>query len=170
MTHRDEATNGAQTAAAAERIHDHHYATRLSWDGSTAVGYQGYRRAHRVEPVPAATALELSADPAFHGDPASINPEQLLVAAASSCQLLSFLAVAARARIDVIGYTDEATAIMPDRPHTSITRIELHPVITVRGSATDERLQHLVEIGHRECYIANSLTSQVVVQPTFRHV
>ena len=60
----------------------------------------------------------MSADPAFRGDATRMNPEQLLVMAAASCQLLSFLAVAARARLDVVAYEDEAEAAMPegDRP------------------------------------------------------
>ena len=70
------------------------------------------------------SALDLSSDPAFRGDATRLNPEQLVVAAASSCQLLSFLAVAARARLNVVSYTDAATAVMAasDRPR-SITRI-----------------------------------------------
>ena len=65
-------------------------------------------------PSPPTAHLELSSDPAFGGRPERLNPEQLLLMAASSCQLLSFLAVAARARLDVIAYEDEAEAMMPD--------------------------------------------------------
>lgn len=147
----------------------HRYTTELSWSGSTGVGYRTYQRAHELRAAPAEQTLHLASDPAFLGDPGRLNPEQLLVAAASSCQLLSFLAVAARARVDVVGYTDAATAEMPeaDRP-VRITRIDLHPVITVRGDVTDERLGTLVEIGHRECFIANSLRTQIVISATFR--
>lgn len=101
-----------------------------------------------------------------------MNPEQLLVLSASSCQLLSFLAVAARARIDVVDYRDSAEAVMPedDRP-MRITRIVLRPEITVSASdsagPTDEKLRHLCEAAHRECFIANSLRTEVVVEPTF---
>src|SRR5829696_1214806 len=136
--------------------HEHPYRTDLTWAGSTAEGYDHYSRAHRLHAPPAAGTLELSADPAFGGDPARLNPEQLLVAAAASCQLLSFLAVAARARIDVVAYRDTAEAVMPeDERPMRITHITLHPVITL-GSASasvrDERLDHLVEVAHRECF------------------
>ena len=90
--------------------HTHTYRTELAWVGSTGVGYDAYDRAHRVDAAPAEAALDLSSDPAFRGDPARLNPEQLLVAAASSCQLLSFLAVAARARLDVVGYAAHIAA------------------------------------------------------------
>ena len=86
--------------------------------------------------------------------------------AASSCQLLSFLAVAARARIDVIAYRDDSEGEMPedDRP-VRITRITLRPRITVSSDVTDDRVLHLVEVAHRECYIANSLTTDIVIEP-----
>jgi organic hydroperoxide reductase OsmC/OhrA len=153
--------------------HTHTYRTELAWVGSTGVGYDAYDRAHRVDAAPAEAALDLSSDPAFRGDPARLNPEQLLVAAASSCQLLSFLAVAARARLDVVGYADAAVGVMAeDDPPVRVGRIDLHPEIvladTDRARPTAERLAHLVEVAHRECYIANSLRTEVVCHPTFR--
>jgi len=156
-----------------ETSHDGHtYRTSLRWTGSTGQGYDAYDRAHEVRADPAGSALALSSDPAFRGDPDLLNPEQLLVAAASSCQLLSFLTVAARARLDVVGYEDEATAVMPaDDPPMRLTQIVLRPTITVvgpdGGHPTDERLAHLCEVAHRECFIASSLRSEVLVEPTF---
>src|SRR3954470_23196952 len=111
--------------------HTHHYSVGCHWSGSTAAGYETYERAHTVSAAPAASRLELSSDPAFRGDPTKLNPEQLLVMAASSCQLLSFLAVAARARINVVAYEDEAEGTMPeDDPPTRLTSIVLRPTIT----------------------------------------
>lgn len=141
----------------------HTYRTSLSWAGGTS-SYEAYDRAHAVRLGP--VDLQVSADPAFRGDPALPNPEQLLLAAASSCQLLSFLAVAARARVEVLRYEDTAEAVMPedDRP-VRITRIVLRPHVVVR-SATPERVLRLMEVAHRECFIANSLTSEIVVEST----
>ncbi len=92
----------------------HRYATTVAWEGSTGVGYDHYERRHAARVAPVATALDLSGDPAFLGDGAFLNPEQLLVLAASSCQLLSFLAVAARARLDIVAYADDAIGEMPE--------------------------------------------------------
>ncbi len=145
----------------------HRYAASLSWSGSTAAGYDAYPRAH--EATVAGVPVALSSDPAFLGDPAKLNPEQLLVLAASSCQLLSFLAVAARARIDVVAYEDDAEGVMPeaDRP-MRITRITLRPRIAIKGDApSDERLRQLVETAHRHCFIANSLNSEIALEPVF---
>ena len=79
--------------------HTHTYRSSLTWEGSTAGGYDHFDRTHAVTTPPARDALTLSSDPAFKGDPDTPNPEQLLLAAASSCQLLSFLARAARSRV-----------------------------------------------------------------------
>ena len=142
----------------------HHYAVRCSWSGSTGVGYEAYVRDHEASATNAVVRLRLSSDPAFGGDPALLNPEQLLVLAASSCQLLAFLAVAARARLDIVDYQDEAVGHMPeDDPPVRITRIDLRPTIIVRASVSEDRVRHLVEVAHRECYIANSLNTEVVV-------
>jgi len=117
---------------------------------------------------PARTTVDLSSDPAFRGDARHWNPEALVVLAASSCQLLSFLAVAARARVDVVDYQDDAEGEMPEAvTPIRITRVVLHPRITVRGDVAESRLLHLVEVAHRGCFVANSLTTDIVVEPTF---
>lgn len=149
----------------------HEYKATVAWQGSTAVGYDAYSREHTVTAPPAQALLTLSSDPAFRGNPALLNPEQLLVLAAASCQLLSFLAVASRARIDVVDYRDTAHAEMPEGAKPiHITRIVLRPVITIRTEASTERLNHLTQVAHHECYIANSLKSEVVVEPEFHLV
>jgi organic hydroperoxide reductase OsmC/OhrA len=146
----------------------HRYRARTACSGSTAAGYDAYERAHEASCPPAQAALGLSSDPAFHGDPTKPNPEQLLVLAASSCQLLSFLAVAARARVEVTGYEDDAEGVMPeDDPPLRITRIVLRPRITVAGDTPEARLRRLVETAHEHCFIAQSLRSEVVVEPIF---
>jgi organic hydroperoxide reductase OsmC/OhrA len=146
----------------------HRYSTTVSWQGSTGLGYEAYDRTHAAAAPPAVTPLTLASDPAFRGDPSLLNPEQLLVLAAASCQLLSFLTVAARARVDVVAYDDDAEGEMPeDDPPVRITRIVLRPRITVRGDHPLPKLERLVRIGHDECYIANSLRTEVTVEPTF---
>lgn len=101
------------------------------------------------------------------GDPAVLNPEQLLLMAASSCQMLWFLHLAAKARIDVVAYDDDAEALMPeDEEPVRITEITLRPRITVNGDAAEERVRKLVEQAHGYCFIANSLTSSVRIEPT----
>jgi len=144
----------------------HRYTATCAWHGSTAAGYDDYERTHEAKAPPAPAALQLSSDPAFRGDPGLLNPEQLLVLAASSCQLLSFLAVAARARVDVIEYRDDAEGEMrEDDPPMRITRITLRPQIVVREDVSEARVRHLLEVAHRECFIASSLKTEVLVEP-----
>ena len=144
----------------------HVYRANCAWHGSTAGGYRDYQREHVATAPPAHDALTLSADPAFLGQSERLNPEQLVVMAAASCQLLSFLAVAARARINVLSYEDDAVGVMPndDRP-IRLTRIELRPRIIVASGTTVEKVCHLVDLAHHECYIANSLRTEVSVRP-----
>jgi organic hydroperoxide reductase OsmC/OhrA len=145
----------------------HRYQVRCSWEGSTGLGYEGYDRSHAAVTVPPTAEVALSADPAFRGDPTLLNPEQLVVLAAASCQLLSFLAVAARARVDVVAYDDDAEGFMPeDDLPMRLARIELRPTITVAADVPEERIRRLVDLAHRECYIANSLRTEITVTPT----
>jgi organic hydroperoxide reductase OsmC/OhrA len=150
--------------------HPHTYTSRLSWRGSTGVGYDTYDRGHRVATPPAEHELVLSSDPAFLGQPTLTNPEQLLLAAASSCQLLSFLAMAARSRIDVLSYDDEADAVMPEdvRP-VRITRITLRPRIVVADGVDLDKARKLVGRAHDACYIANTLNAEIVIEPVIEH-
>jgi organic hydroperoxide reductase OsmC/OhrA len=143
----------------------HVYSARVEWSGSTGVGYRGYPRAHTAWTPPATEALDLSADPHFRGDADLPNPEQLLVLAASSCQLLSFLAVAAKGGVDVLGYVDDASGEMPDDVVPQrITRIALRPVVTVAAGTDRATVERMTREAHEQCYIANSLTTEVVVE------
>jgi len=101
------------------------------------------------------------------GDPSILNPEQLLLMAASSCQMLWFLHLAAKARIDVVAYEDDAEALMPeDEEPVRITEVTLRPRIAVSGDASEERVRSLVETAHGYCFIANSLTCSMTIEPT----
>lgn len=149
----------------------HTYRSALSWRGSTGVGYETYERTHRVVVPPAGGELTLSSDPAFGGTATLANPEQLLLASASSCQLLSFLAVAARSRVDVLDYTDDAEAVMPkDSNPIRITRITLRPRIVVAAGTDLDRVRRLVDRAHDTCFVANTLNAEMVVDPVVEHV
>jgi organic hydroperoxide reductase OsmC/OhrA len=145
----------------------HVYSSHLIWDGSTGVGYRAYSRDHQAVTPPAVDEIELSADPHFRGNEQLTNPEQLVVLAASSCQLLSFLAVAARAGVDVLGYEDDACGAMDDTVSPiRIGRIDLFPVVRVASGTDPDKVVALVEQAHHECYVANSLNTVVTVTAT----
>jgi organic hydroperoxide reductase OsmC/OhrA len=143
----------------------HRYETSLRWTGSTALGWEGYDRGHSATAPPAEQEVRLTTGES-KGDPAILNPEQLLVMAASSCQMLSFLHVAAKSRLDVVGYEDAATGLMPeDAKPLRITEIALRPRIVIDGEANEERVRNLVHIAHDYCFIANTLNCEMTIEP-----
>jgi organic hydroperoxide reductase OsmC/OhrA len=142
------------------------YETRLRWTGSTGAGWENYDRTHVGAAPGAAQEVRLTTGES-KGDPSILNPEQLLLMAASSCQMLWFLHLAAKARVDVVEYEDAATALMPtDQSPVRITEITLRPRILVSGDANEERVRKLADKAHEHCFVANSLNSQMTVQPT----
>jgi organic hydroperoxide reductase OsmC/OhrA len=143
----------------------HRYEARLRWTGSTGLGWEHYDREHAATAPPAEQEIRLTTGES-QGDPAVLNPEQLVVMAASSCQALWFLHLAAKARIDVIEYEDEATGLMPlTGEPVWITEITLRPRIVIAGEATEERVEKLVHTAHEHCFIANSLRSEMAIEP-----
>ena len=101
-------------------------------------------------------------------DAAAVDPEEALIASAASCHMLWFLSLAQAAGIEIESYSDKAEAEMgrigPGR--TAITRITLRPRIAFAGAAPDaETLERLHHDAPDRCFIANSLTSEIVVEP-----
>ena len=142
------------------------YETRVHWTGSTGLGWEHYDRTHVATAPPAEQEVRVTTGES-KGDPAILNPEQLLLMAASSCQMLWFLHLAAKARIDVVEYEDSATALMPtDREPVRITEVVLRPRIVVSGDASEGRVRKLANTAHEHCFIANSLNSTMRIEPT----
>ena len=105
------------------------FTAHTAWTGSTGEGWEHYDRSHTACAEPAKQRLTVTTAES-KGDPDHLNPEQLLLMAASSCQMLWFLHLAAKARIDVVSYEDACAAEMPE---DRITRVVLRPEISVHG-------------------------------------
>ncbi len=104
--------------------------------------------------------------PVPHSNPANVDPEEAFVAAISSCHMLTFLFLAARAGIQVNSYRDEAIGHMTknEKRIPWVSLVELHPVIEY-GAKTptadeEERLHH---DAHEFCFIANSVKTEIRV-------
>jgi organic hydroperoxide reductase OsmC/OhrA len=138
------------------------YTTRVRWTGSTGLGWDNYDRAHTALAPPAEQEVLLTTGES-KGDPRILNPEQLVVMAASSCQMLWFLHLAAKARIDVVEYDDDAAASMPE--DEGLSEIVLRPRIVLSEKASEERVRKLVHLAHDHCNIANSLRTPVSIEP-----
>lgn len=130
--------------------------------------YETYDRTHRWR-FAGGTEIDASSAPEYRGRAELPNPEEALVAALSSCHMLTFLAVAARRRFVVDAYEDDAVGHMEKNAEgkLAITRVELRPRTSFSGeklpSAEDVARMH--EVAHRECFIANSVKTQVSVVP-----
>lgn len=137
----------------------------MRWTGSTGAGWDAYDRLHTATAPPAEQEVRLTTGES-KGDPSVLNPEQLVVMAASSCQMLWFLHLAAKARLDVVEYEDAALALMPiGQEPTGITEITLRPRIVLASETTEERVRKLLKTAHEHCNIANSLKGRMAVEP-----
>jgi len=151
---------------------DHHYRTHLVWDGNLGDGtttYAGYGRQHRIL-IDGKPELQATADAAFRGDAAKHNPEDLFLAAISSCHMLSYLALCARAKINVVAYEDEAQGTMQEdgKGGGRFVEVLLHPIVTIANADDAERAKELHERAHELCFIANSCNVPIHHQPEVR--
>jgi organic hydroperoxide reductase OsmC/OhrA len=138
----------------------HQYSLNLTWTGNTGQGtatYRGYDRGYKIS-IENKPDLAGSADPHFRGDKTRYNPEDLLVAALSSCHLLSYLHLCAEAGIVVTAYEDHATGTMKEDAETGgfFTEVTLHPVVTITDSLKKAHAIELHERANKLCFIANS--------------
>jgi organic hydroperoxide reductase OsmC/OhrA len=100
-------------------------------------------------------------------DPAAVDPEEMLVAALSNCHMLTFLHKAREAGFVVASYRDEAVGVMRKTAQgkIAVTRVTLRPLIAFEGAAPDAAaLEALHHAAHEDCFIANSVTTEVVVE------
>jgi organic hydroperoxide reductase OsmC/OhrA len=146
-----------------------HVAT-IEWRSDGGFRDGRYSRAHRWT-FDGGAVVTASASPhvvpAPMSDPAGVDPEEALVASASSCHMLWFLHLARDAGLDVAAYRDEARGSMgrDERGRMAVTRIVLRPRIDFAGEAPDaESLARLHHEAHEKCFIANSLRSEIVVE------
>ncbi len=129
--------------------------------------YETYTRNHSWNFVEKGTAITASAAPAFLGDKTHVDPEEALVASLSSCHMLTFLAVAAKKRLVVDSYEDDAVGFLEKNADgkLAITRVVLKPRISFGGEQpTPEQLGQLHHISHEQCFIANSVRTEVTVE------
>ena len=106
--------------------------------------------------------------PAPMSDPAGVDPEEALIASVASCHMLWFLSLAQQAGLEVESYSDDAVGEMgrigPRR--MAVTRIILSPSIEFGGAAPDpDTLARLHHEAHERCFIANSLKTEIIVEP-----
>lgn len=111
--------------------------------------------------------VQVDAAPDWGGKPENTNPEQALASALSSCHMMTFLALSAKAGWPVASYHDYAEAHLGKnaKGQMSVTRIDLHPVVRFdTGFDVDAaELEQMQDRAHRYCFIANSLADSVEI-------
>jgi organic hydroperoxide reductase OsmC/OhrA len=151
------------------KTHSYRIATR--WTGNSGSGtasYRGYSRDHELAAA-GKPVIAGSSDPAFLGDPARWNPEELLLASVAACHELWYLGLCASAGIVVTAYEDapEATMIEDADGSGRFTSILLRPHVTIADAQDEPRALALHHAANAKCFIANSLNLPVGHAPTF---
>ncbi|HEX7293239.1 MAG TPA: OsmC family protein [Solirubrobacterales bacterium] len=131
----------------------HH--ARVVWDPDA-----DDRRAHTIEL--ANQRLAASSAPEFGGDGDKADPEEMLVAALSSCHMLWFLALARIEGVKVTSYEDDAEGLLDGE---RFTRVMLRPRVAYGGEPAAELIESLHHGAHERCFIANSVNFPVGVEP-----
>ena len=128
--------------------------------------YQTYNRAHEWRFT--ATTVPASATKEYRGEAERVNPEEALVAALSSCHMLTFLAIAAKRKLSLESYSDDAVGFMEknEAGRLAITRVTLRPKIVWSAGITVSRedLDKMHHEAHEGCFIANSVKTEVTVE------
>jgi organic hydroperoxide reductase OsmC/OhrA len=152
----------------------HHYATTVRWSGNLGRGTENYRDYSRDHEILAAGAPPIpgSSDPAFRGDPARWNPEQLLIASLAQCHMLWYLHLCATGGVTVVDYQDHARGVMTMDPGGggggSVTEVTLHPEVTVADASMADKARALHSEVPALCFIARSVNFPVRHEPTIR--
>ena len=149
---------------------EHHYALSIEWTGNLGTGTSDYRAYTRNHIISAENKPEIpgSSDPHFRGDKTRYNPEEMLVAALSTCHMLSYLHLCAVNKVIVLEYNDKATGTMVENPDGSgqLTETTLNPVVKVKDSSMNAKAQELHDQAEKLCFIARSVNFPVHHKPT----
>ncbi|MEJ2008229.1 MAG: OsmC family protein [Acidobacteriota bacterium] len=133
-----------------------HYQTRLAWN-------DGRRGSASVDGKP---AVQVSSPPEFKGDPDCWSPEDMLVAAADACLLMTFLAYSQREELELVKYESGADGTMEFADgRYRFTEVTLRPRLTFSTEDDAEIAQMVLEEAHRDCIITNSITAAVKLEP-----
>lgn len=144
---------------------EHTASIRWSNDGP-GMAYETYPRDHAWD-FEGGPSVPASAAAGYGGGAGRVDPEEALVAAAAACHMLTFLAIAAKKKLVVARYADDAVGHLEKdaEGRLAVTRIELRPTVRfVPGtSVAAEELGRLHDSAHRNCFIANSIRAEVSV-------
>ena len=138
---------------------------KLDWKkGEVPFTYDAYPRNHTIT-FKDGEAVTFSAAPAYRGDASKGDPEDMLVAALSSCHMLSFLAIAAKKKFTVTSYVDDAVGYLENEGGKLwMTRVVLCPRLEFANPPDHATLEQMHHMAHEACFIANSVKTDVKVE------
>lgn len=147
----------------------HAYTLKTVWTGNTGSGtssYRAYSRNYEVH-IKGKPVMPGSSDPMFRGDKTLYNPEDLLVAALSSCHMLWYLHLCAENEIIVTAYEDNAEGIMQFNKDGSgqFVSVTLKPLVVITDNTKISLAETLHHQAHDMCFIARSVNFQVSFVP-----
>jgi organic hydroperoxide reductase OsmC/OhrA len=149
----------------------HNYTLELNWTGNTGdstSSYSSYERSYIIQ-TENKSQLEGSSDPVFRGDSSKYNPEELFLAAVSSCHMLWYLHLCSEEGILVKTYQDKPEGRMSLNSNGSgqFDKITLKPKITIGNSSSEmlKKAERLHEKANEMCFIANSCNFEIVHEP-----
>jgi organic hydroperoxide reductase OsmC/OhrA len=136
----------------------------VRWQKSGEFSHEFFERRHSIAFQPEVGLMAGGAGNDFGAD-----PEQMLAAAMASCHMQTFLALAAKKRLQVESYNDEAEAILEQREDGRfwVAKLILTPAVVFCGDKIPDATSILAmhDKAHEHCFIANSVTSEVVIKP-----
>jgi organic hydroperoxide reductase OsmC/OhrA len=149
------------------------YTATVRWSGDDHEAfrkgryYRGHEWAFDGGTVVPASASPDNVPPGTANE-AGVDPEEALIAAISSCHMLFFVDYARRAGFIVDSYIDEAQGVLDKRADgkIAVTKVTLRPKVAFSGEKlpTAEDIAHLHHRSHEDCFIANSVTTEVTVE------
>ena len=151
----------------------HDFTVNMRWIGNRGTGTSGYRdygREHEISAPEKSYPIHGSSARTFRGDDTRYNPEELLIAALSSCHMLSYLHLCADAGIVVTAYEDSArgTMMLNHDGSGQFTQVVLAPVVTLDDPLKEAHANELHHEAHEKCFIARSVNFPVRCEPTVR--
>jgi len=149
---------------------EHHFTITTTWTGNRGTGtssYRAYARDHHISSGGKLAEIPCSSSPAFRGDSARYNPEELMIASLSACHMLWFLHLCADAGIAVHEYRDDADGTMQLNPDGSgqFSQVVLRPTVRLGDSSRAAETPALHERAHHLCFIARSVNFPVLCEP-----
>lgn len=143
----------------------HSYEAEVIWTGNQGSGTSGYKAYSRDHVIRAGSKPEIpgSSDPAFRGDPARYNPEDMLVASLSACHMLWYLHLCATNKIVVEDYRDHAQGVMVETADGGghFESVTLRPRVIIAAGGDLALVERLHAEAHAKCFIANSVNFPV---------